>query len=408
MVAYHASMFQPTTAVRGDKRNGSMPGLEGMSAVELSELIGGIYDCSLDAELWAPMCRTIADLCDSAAGGICVHDVKQVQNDQLFVFGYTSDFLRQLGAHYAHSPMAAADVVSDVGDVRALSMPQFHLHDSRFYREVLQPHGFMDLIWFPALRTGGRMASLHASRRDDSSHYRQRDFDLFDVIAPHVCHALRISDVLEIGVLKSETLERTLDGLTAGVFLVARNGHVVYMNAAAEAQVKLGTSIRLDNSRLCPTNSAARSSMDVAIRDAGREDAPVSAKNHSIAIPDGSGGGCLATLLPVSGGRRSGILAPFAASVAVFTQDPIQAPLMPGEAFARLHGLTGGELRVLMALSQGMGGLEAADRLGVGEPTIRTHLQRIYSKTGTSKQGDLMRLLHQSTPPTRYQLTPHS
>jgi DNA-binding CsgD family transcriptional regulator len=74
---------------------------------------------------------------------------------------------------------------------------------------------------------------------------------------------------------------------------------------------------------------------------------------------------------------------------------------MPGEAFARLHGLTGSELRVLMALSQGLGGMEVADMLGIGEPTLRTHLQRMFSKTRTAKQGDLMRLLHQSTPPVR-------
>lgn len=127
------------------------------------------------------------------------------------------------------------------------------------------------------------------------------------------------------------------------------------------------------------------------------------AKDHAIGIPDGTGGGYVATVLPIADGRRAGILAPFAASVAVFIQDPVQPPLMPGEAFGRLHGLTGGELRVLMALSQGLGGIEAAGMLGVGEPTIRTHLQRIYSKTGTSRQGDLLRLLHHSTPPTRHQ-----
>ena len=47
-------------------------------------------------------------------------------------------------------------------------------------------------------------------------------------------------------------------------------------------------------------------------------------------------------------------MAPFAASVAIFAQDPAEVPQMPGEAFARLYGLTGGELRVLLALAQGL------------------------------------------------------
>lgn len=378
-----------------------MTGLEAISAAGLSELIGAIYDCSLDPQRWAATCAMIAERCDSVGGGICVHDVTQNQNDQLYVFGYEPGFLQKLGAHYAETPMAAADVVSNIGDVSALSMERFHLHDSRFYREVLQPYGLLDIIWFPALRTGGRMASLHATRSDRSTHYQQRDVGLFELLAPHVCRAMAISDALDIQVLKSEALERTLNGLAAGVFLAARDGHIVYMNAAAERQVKSGTAMRLVNNRLCPVHPAARAALTQAIQDSGRDGADVRTKDHAIGIPDGTGGGYVATLLPVADGRRAGTLAPFAASVAVFIQDPVQAPLMPGEAFGRLHGLTGGELRVLMALSQGLAGTEAAGMLGVGEPTIRTHLQRIYSKTGTSRQGELLRLLHHSTPPTR-------
>ena len=75
---------------------------------------------------------------------------------------------------------------------------------------------------------------------------------------------------------------------------------------------------------------------------------------------------------------------------------------MPGEAFARLYGMTGGELRVLLALAQGLGAKEAADMLGIGEPTVRTHLQRIFSKTATTRQADLLRLLQTATPPIQH------
>ncbi len=374
-------------------------GLEGVSAQELSDLIGAIYDCALDPQRWPATCRKVADLCESTAGGICVHDLRHVQNDQLFVFGYQPEFLEKLGSQYAESPMAAADVVSNIGDVSALSMERYQLLETRFFSEVLKPFGLLDMIWFPALRTGGRMASLHASRSEKAPRYQQHDVSLFKLLSPHVCRALAISDALDIRALRSEMLEKTLGGLAAGVFLTARDGHVVYMNHAAERQVRAGTSIRLVSNRLSPTDSAARAALSKAIDEAARDDAGMAMSKHSVAIPDGVGGGYVATLLPIESGQRRGILAPFAASVAVFMQDPVQAPLMPGEAFARLHGLTGGELRVLMALSQGLGGMEVADMLGIGESTIRTHLQHMFSKTGTSRQADLLRLLHNSAPP---------
>jgi DNA-binding CsgD family transcriptional regulator/PAS domain-containing protein len=373
---------------------------DGVSAQALSDTIGAIYDCALDPQRWPDTCRKIAALCESTAGGICVHDLRHAQNDQLFVFGYQPEFLETLGQHYAQSPMAASDVVANIGEVSALSMERDELLESRFYQDVLKPFGLQDIIWFPALRTGGRMASMHASRREQAPHYQQREISLFKLLSPHVCRVLAISDALDIRAVRSEMLERTLDGLVAGVFLAARDGRVVYMNAAAERQIRTGNSIRIVNNRISAADATTRAALSKAIDEAARDDIDKEMSQHSLAIPDVDGGiGYVATLLPVQRGQRRDIVAPFAAAVAVFTKDPVQAPLMPGEAFARLYGLTGAELRVVLALAQGLGGKEAADMLGISETTVRTHLRHIFSKTDTARQADLLRLLQNSTPP---------
>jgi len=192
--------------------------LDGLSAQALSDTIGAIYDCALDPHQWPDTCRKIADLCESTAGGICVHDMRHMQNDQLFVFGYQPEFLEKLGTLYAQSPMAAADIVSNIGDVSALSTEPHELLESRFAREVLKPFGLRDILWFPALRTGGRMASMHASRTAKAPHYQQLDISRLKLLSPHVCRALTISDALDIRALRSEMLEKTLDVLVAGVF----------------------------------------------------------------------------------------------------------------------------------------------------------------------------------------------
>jgi len=377
-------------------------GLDGVLAQAFSDTIGAIYDCALDPQQWPDACRKIADLCESTAGGICVHDTRRAQNDQLFVFGYLPEFLEKLGQHYSQNPMAAADIVANIGDVSALSMERSGLTEGRFSRDVLKSFGLQDIIWFPALRAGGRMASMHASRGETEPHYQQREISLFKLLSPHVCRALAISNALDIRALKSEMLERTLDGLVAGVFLTASDGRVVYMNAAAERQVRTGNSVRIVNSQIAPSDPAARAALSKAIENAARDDIDKDVREHSLAFPDVDGGsGYIATLLPVERGQRRAIMAPFAASVAVFTKDPVHAPLMPGEAFARLYKLTGGELRVLLALAQGLGATEAADMLGISEATVRSHLQRIFSKTDTPRQADLLRLLHNATPPVR-------
>src|ERR1700743_293747 len=107
--------------------------------------------------------------------------------------------------------------------------------------------------------------------------------------------------------------------------------------------MKTGNAVRVVGNRIFPTDAAARAALAKAIDEASGGE--TDSGGHSLAIPDIDGAGYLATLLRIDRGQRSGILAPFAASVAVFMKDPAEAPMMPGEAFARLYKLTGRGLR---------------------------------------------------------------
>ena len=60
----------------------------------------------------------------------------------------------------------------------------------------------------------------------------------------------------------------------------------------------------------------------------------------------------------------------------------------------QLWGLTAAEARVASLLAGGRSLHEISDLLEIGINTVRTHLQRIFMKTDTSRQGDLVRLLN--------------
>jgi hypothetical protein len=61
--------------------------LDGVSAQALSDTIGAIYDCALDPQQWPDTCRKFADLCESTAGGICVHDLRHTQTTSCSCLG---------------------------------------------------------------------------------------------------------------------------------------------------------------------------------------------------------------------------------------------------------------------------------------------------------------------------------
>jgi DNA-binding CsgD family transcriptional regulator len=62
--------------------------------------------------------------------------------------------------------------------------------------------------------------------------------------------------------------------------------------------------------------------------------------------------------------------------------------------------LTPAERRVLGLLLAGATVADAAQTLGVTIPTMRSHLARLFGKTGTTRQSELLSLAWQLTPPT--------
>jgi DNA-binding CsgD family transcriptional regulator len=75
------------------------------------------------------------------------------------------------------------------------------------------------------------------------------------------------------------------------------------------------------------------------------------------------------------------------------------------EEAAHLFGLTMAERRLLKLLFDGMSLASAALSLGVARTTARTHLQRIFDKTGSRRQSDLVRLVALGAPTDRRRTT---
>jgi DNA-binding CsgD family transcriptional regulator len=65
----------------------------------------------------------------------------------------------------------------------------------------------------------------------------------------------------------------------------------------------------------------------------------------------------------------------------------------PPDIIARSYNLTPTELRVLLAIVEIGGAPEVAAKLGIAPSTVRTHVGRLFEKTGTKRQAELVRLV---------------
>jgi DNA-binding CsgD family transcriptional regulator len=63
------------------------------------------------------------------------------------------------------------------------------------------------------------------------------------------------------------------------------------------------------------------------------------------------------------------------------------------QTISDLYDLTPAERRVLIAIVEVGGVPDVAPALGISEATVKTHLRRLFEKTSTRRQADLVKLL---------------
>ena len=101
----------------------------------------------------------------------------------------------------------------------------------------------------------------------------------------------------------------------------------------------------------------------------------------------------IAHVLPLTSGARRLTGFAYTAVAAVFIRKAALESPAPPEVIARTYKLTPTELRVLLAIVEVGGVPEVAMALGVAETTIKTHLGRLFVKTGAARQADLVKIV---------------
>jgi DNA-binding CsgD family transcriptional regulator len=89
------------------------------------------------------------------------------------------------------------------------------------------------------------------------------------------------------------------------------------------------------------------------------------------------------------------------ALVAIFVMDPGQVADPSVEQLRQQFGLTPAEAAVACEVVKGFGVIECASAIGISQATARTHLHRVFEKTGTNRQAQLVRKVLASRPVVR-------
>ena len=126
---------------------------------------------------------------------------------------------------------------------------------------------------------------------------------------------------------------------------------------------------------------------------AGNGDAAIGVKGVAVPLVARDGEHHVAHVLPLTSGVRRRAATSYAAVAALFVHKAAFDALSPPEVIAKAYKLTPMELRVMLAIVEVGGVPEVAEALGIAETTVKTHLGRVYKKTDSDRQADLVKLV---------------
>lgn len=206
------------------------------------------------------------------------------------------------------------------------------------------------------------------------------DSALLAALAPHLAAALAARAALDRAELRAAMAESTLAALGAGAIALTASAQVLAADAAAERVLAFtaepGPLRRL---QLLPETARALEAACAALAGADPDARELIAlgPHHLLLRP-----------APPGTGRGSG-----AAVIGMVRSGPAALPVGAAQVLARVHGLAPREAALAIGLAQGETILEAGARLGLTPETARNYSKRLYAKTGTTGQAQLVALV---------------
>ncbi len=361
----------------------------------LLKLIGEIYDCTLDPEAWNAVLPRIGAFVGGSAGGLFVHDSSRRSMNVLYEFATDAEYRRLYVEKYLTlDPMSGTYFVVDVGEVFSTSTVMQHAEflQSRFYNELIRPRGWIDNICVYLDKSPVSRAGFALFRDDRQGIADEPARERLRLLVPHLRRAVLIGKLIEFKTAEAATFADALDGLSTAMLFVDLTGRITHSNAEGGVMIADGGVLRALLGHLVASDPDANRTLQDIFLAAATGDAAIGVKGVAVPLVARDGERYVAHVLPLSSGARRGVGVNYAAAAVLLVQKAALASRSPIEVIAKTYRLTPMEVRVLLAIVEIGGAPQVAETLGIGEGTVKTHLKRLYQKTGARRQADLVKL----------------
>jgi DNA-binding CsgD family transcriptional regulator len=226
--------------------------------------------------------------------------------------------------------------------------------------------------------------------------FRDREAQAFDneeaalagILTVQITRALELASRIDSDAMEKALYSDALDRLNVGVIIVDEHGRATSTSAVAERLLRAREGLQMHGGQLRALNASEDRELHGAIRAAAR-------RTQDCEGPTA----CGLSLTKLSGMRTLGIVvrpvesATGAPLVAVFLRDCDAMQEVESDFVRQIFDLTPAEAAVTRRLTAGLSLEDAAASLDISRNTARAHLRSIFSKSGITRQTELVRLV---------------
>ncbi|HEY5329979.1 MAG TPA: hypothetical protein VIJ79_08860 [Acidobacteriaceae bacterium] len=270
-------------------------------------------------------------------------------------------------------------------------LPNEALLRTPLYRELVSQLGFRYATVVSVSLSVRSFEAISIWRAPELGQMSEDGIRMLTLLLPHIQKALEISRVLGVAQQRLAQSEIVTDASHTPTFLVTQDGRVIYRNAAADNLLSEGSAISLRSGFLAAVVRDSGTPLRLLVQRASTLPASFESPGmHALPLPRSDGRQpmhLIASPLPQAQRNLSG------ADVLLLITDPERNSSFPDNVLRSLYGLTSAETEIANGLLMGYSLSEVASLRRVSTGTVRVQVKSLLSKTGTSRQSELMRVL---------------
>lgn len=321
--------------------------------------------------------------------------------------------------------IAAAAVVLTI-DVRGQSGDRLTICSAGDDESGRPGHAQVDIEALLGGRTAEHLADYHhvtadAGSSEDARYHlvmlRDRASSPFDaqhsmlcaMLLSHIRRAFELAGRLGTTDIERQVYAGVLDKLSVGAIILDDKGAVLQTTALAAEILNARDGLATHRGHLAATSASDDRELQLAIRAAlaGQPaEGEAMATPRAVSVARESGARDLGLIVqPLGASARSDSKLRRSAAV-VFIRDADRNAELESGTLRQLFDLTPAEAAVARSLTTGLSLDEAAEVLNISRNTARAHLRSIFSKSGITRQTELMRLMLNSAAVLGYANSP--